>query len=555
MTDYGRPLSFGAFLTPAADDPDRVVELAQHAERSGLDLLTFQDHPYQPAYLDTWTLLSYVAARTTSIRLSGNVLNLPLRQPAVLARSVASLDRLSGGRVELGLGAGAFWEAIEAMGGTRRSPGEAVSALSEAIDIIRALWDTESRGGVRVDGEHYRVHGAKRGPAPAHPVGIWLGAYRPRMLRLVGRVADGWLPSLGYLGQGELARGQAAIDESARAAGRRPDAIRRLLNVSPDQLGSTGSTGSGSTGADVAGWAERLAGYALDGIDTFILATDDPQTIDLWAAEVAPWVRELVAAERAGSVSLASVSLASVSLASDPGSGSGRPRTEPPGARTVSPPVSEDRRDRANEAAQWSRLGLQPAPAPDPLTEDRLWDESARPRRQPSRDDVAYTARGRAVGEHLIEVHDSLRSELSAVRDVLDQVRQGTTEAATARSVINDLTMRQNDWTLGAYCASYCRIVTGHHSLEDASIFPHLRAAEDELAPVIDRLAEEHVVIHDVLERLDRQLVAFIAHPDDFTGLQHALDLLTDTLLSHLAYEEDQLVEPLARLGFYAGQL
>src|SRR4029079_10535075 len=144
-------------------------------------------------FLDTWTLLAYAAARTERITLLPDVLNLPLRQPAVLAKSAASLDVLSGGRVELGLGAGAFWDGVAAMGGPRRTPGESVQALDEAIDVIRALWDTTERRGVRVRGEHYDVDGAKRGPTPAHDVGIWLGAYKPRMLRLTGRQAAGWL--------------------------------------------------------------------------------------------------------------------------------------------------------------------------------------------------------------------------------------------------------------------------------------------------------------------------------------------------------------------------
>ena len=88
--DYGHELVFGTFLTPAVDTPDRVIALAQLTEQVGLDLVTFQDHPYQPRFLDTWTLLTWVAARTERIRVSGNVLNLPLRQPAVLARAAAS---------------------------------------------------------------------------------------------------------------------------------------------------------------------------------------------------------------------------------------------------------------------------------------------------------------------------------------------------------------------------------------------------------------------------------------------------------------------------------
>src|SRR5690606_11396465 len=155
-------LLFGAFLTPSAQRADQVVALVRLCEDLGLDLATFQDHPYQPRFLDTWTLLSYLAARTSRIRLASNVLNLPLRQPVVIARSAASLDLLSGGRVELGLGAGAFWDAIESSGGPRLSPAEAVTALEEAIHVIREVWDTDQRGGVRVRGERYRVVGAKR---------------------------------------------------------------------------------------------------------------------------------------------------------------------------------------------------------------------------------------------------------------------------------------------------------------------------------------------------------------------------------------------------------
>ena len=199
MPDYGHELIFGSFITPTNAAPQQVVALAQASEQVGLDLMTFQDHPYQPAFLDTWTLLSYVAARTERIRLAGNVLNLPLRPPAVLARAAASLDRLSGGRFELSLGAGAFWDAIEAMGGRRLTPGQAVEALGEAIDIIRAIWDVGNRSHLRVDGIYYRVNGAKRGPAPAHDIGIWVGALKPRMLRLIGAKADGWLTTQSYI--------------------------------------------------------------------------------------------------------------------------------------------------------------------------------------------------------------------------------------------------------------------------------------------------------------------------------------------------------------------
>ncbi len=271
---------FGSFITPSAKHPQEVVALTQLAERSGLDLATFQDHPYQPAFLDTWTLMSYLAAVTTRIRLAPNVLNLPLRQPAIIARSAASLDLLSGGRFELGLGAGAFWEAIEANGGRKLSPGESLTALEEAIAVIRGIWDTEQRGGVRTNGSIYRAAGAKRGPKPAHDIGIWIGGYKPRMLRLIGRLADGWLPSLGYLKDNHLADMNAYIDEGAAEAGRDPSDIRRLLNLSGPLE------------------AEQLAELALrHRVTGFILMADDAAVLQRFGEEVAPATRELVANE------------------------------------------------------------------------------------------------------------------------------------------------------------------------------------------------------------------------------------------------------------------
>jgi alkanesulfonate monooxygenase SsuD/methylene tetrahydromethanopterin reductase-like flavin-dependent oxidoreductase (luciferase family) len=283
MSDYGHELEFGVFMTPAGRAAENVVALAMLADRTGLDLVTFQDHPYQARYLDTWTLLAFVAARTTRVRVSANVLNLPLRPPAIVARAVASLDILSGGRAELALGAGAFREGIEAMGGRQLSPGQSVDALEEAIDVIRALWDTEQPGKATYDGSYYRLNGAARGPAPLHDIGIWLGSYKPRMLSLTGRKADGWLPSVQYLEEGDLARGNVAIDQAAVEAGRDPFEIRRLLNVFAE------------TGVD------ELTRYALeDGIGTLLVMADDANTIERFASEIAPAVREQVVAGRAG---------------------------------------------------------------------------------------------------------------------------------------------------------------------------------------------------------------------------------------------------------------
>ena len=167
MPDYGHDLLFGSFITPLADQAQAVLDLAALSESSGLDLVTIQDHPYQPAFLDTWTLLSVIAARTSRVRVVPNVANLPLRPPAVLARAAASLDILSGGRVELGLGTGAFWDAIEAMGGPRRTGGEAVTALDggdrDHPGAVDAWTHTAHRGRALPAGRR------EAGPVPGAP--------------------------------------------------------------------------------------------------------------------------------------------------------------------------------------------------------------------------------------------------------------------------------------------------------------------------------------------------------------------------------------------------
>lgn len=299
MTDYGHDLLFGTFVTPSARSPQHVLDLAIAADVAGLDLVTFQDHPYQASFLDTWTLLTFVAARTRQIHISGNVLSLPLRPPAVLARAAATVDILSGGRFELGIGAGAFWDGIAAMGGRRLTPTQAVDALQEAIQLIRDLWDTEAAGAVRHAGGYYPTVGAKRGPQPAHDIGIWVGAYKPRMLALTGAHADGWLPSFEYLAEGaaSLPELNNRIDDAAVTAGRAPSQVRRLMNFMNVDFSPNGH---GSLTGPPAQWADQLTTLVLEhGITAILVGGDDLDTTERFAAEVAPAVRETVTKERA----------------------------------------------------------------------------------------------------------------------------------------------------------------------------------------------------------------------------------------------------------------
>ena len=193
---YGRELEFGLSIVPTSAETDLARSLARRADELGLDLIGIQDHPYQWRYLETWSLIGDLLARTERVRVFPDVANLPLRGPAMIAKQAASLDVLSGGRFELGLGAGAFWEAIGAMGGPVGSGRDALRSLEEAIRIIRAFWSGERT--IAFEGEHYSVKGLHPGPPPAHPIGIWLGVGKPRALELTGRLADGWVPSLGW---------------------------------------------------------------------------------------------------------------------------------------------------------------------------------------------------------------------------------------------------------------------------------------------------------------------------------------------------------------------
>ena len=191
-------------------------------------------------------------------------------------------------------------------------------------------------------------------------------------------------------------------------------------------------------------------------------------------------------------------------------------------------------------------------PTPDNgvrLSATRVWDEATRPTGPVPDPGRAYTPAQEAQGQHLIDVHDHLRGELDRLRQLMTDVLDEGLDPGVARSHINEMTLRQHNWTLGAYCQTYCRVVTTHHTFEDIGMLPALREADPRLAPVVDRLAAEHRAIHEVIEGVDRALVAFVADPSRGEAVREAVNVLTDALLSHLSYEERELVEPLARLS------
>jgi alkanesulfonate monooxygenase SsuD/methylene tetrahydromethanopterin reductase-like flavin-dependent oxidoreductase (luciferase family) len=298
MSAHLPDLAFGISVTPYAADHAAIVEQVRTAERSGLDLVGIQDHPYQRRFLDTFALIADLLARTDRLRFFPDVASLPLRGPTMLAKAAASLDVMSGGRFELGLGAGTFWDAVAGMGGPRRSNRDAADALEEALPIIRAALDGERV--VRGSGSHYPVPGYPPGPPPAHRIEIWIGAYKPRGLRLIGRSADGWVPSVGRMSADEIATASMIVDRAAADAGRDPRAVRRVFNVA-------GPSGDVAPGEDpelsFERWTEALVRYVVDfGANALVFwpATTDPGEVERFARDVVPAVR--TAASQGGAV-------------------------------------------------------------------------------------------------------------------------------------------------------------------------------------------------------------------------------------------------------------
>jgi alkanesulfonate monooxygenase SsuD/methylene tetrahydromethanopterin reductase-like flavin-dependent oxidoreductase (luciferase family) len=285
-------LQFGVFLGPDASRREHALAQALAAEAAGLDLVGIQDHPYQRRFLDTWVLIGHLLARTKRIRAFPDVANLPLRPAAMMAKAAASLDLLNDGRFELGLGAGGFLDAAAGMGGPRRTVGEAVDAVEEAIGILRRAWEAD--GALDHHGRHYRLD-YKPGPPPAHPIRIWLGAHQPRMLELTGSLADGWIPSLGRLGPDSAPAARRRVEDAARAAGRDPAEIARIFNLSGTI--TDGGVARGLLDGPVELWVEVLAGFNEElGFDGFVLSPAEPQLeqIELFGTEVAPRVRRAV---------------------------------------------------------------------------------------------------------------------------------------------------------------------------------------------------------------------------------------------------------------------
>lgn len=295
-----RPL-FGANVDPSAAAAENARRVAEAADEGGLDLITIQDHPYHTGFLDTWTLLTFLGSRTRRVHLGTNVANLPLRPPVMLAKAAASLDLLTGGRVLLGLGAGANWGGIHALGGPRREASSAVEAFEEALQIIRLFWEADEGQTVSFEGEHYRLSDARTGPKPRRRIPLWTGAHGPRMLRLTGRMADGIWISTRYVPPWRVPEKMGYVDEGARSAGRSPRDVRHgyslmgLLELDRAGTPRVKNPREGMIVGPPQHWVETILGFYRDlGMNAFVFwpfMGDALPQVQAFAETVVPQVK------------------------------------------------------------------------------------------------------------------------------------------------------------------------------------------------------------------------------------------------------------------------
>lgn len=276
--------------TTAAPGRDPAAE-ARRAEELGFDFVSASDHLHgdDPTF-EPWTMLSWIAAATSRIRVATRVLAVPYRPPPVVAKMAETLDRLSGGRLILGLGGGYLDEEFRAFGLGLRPPRDKIDGLEEAIRITRGLW---SERAFTFEGRLYRTEGAELEPKPERPIPIWLGTYGNRALAVTGRLADGWIPSLGFAPPDEVTVMRERVVSAARRAGRDLDGITFAYNlvIRVDERAAPDPSVVSGTPEAV---AERLLGFTELGFTAFNFMPTGPgeeAQAERLATEVIPRVR------------------------------------------------------------------------------------------------------------------------------------------------------------------------------------------------------------------------------------------------------------------------
>ncbi len=308
------PIHFGLQLPQEITDPGLLREIALEAERRGFHSLWLYDHffhypsPDNTSLLEAFTTMTAVAAWTSTIRVGTLVLCDGYRPPALLAKMTATLDRLSGGRVEFGYGAGWHEQEFLGYGFDFPSPGQRIDRMEEGLSILRAMW---TEGSAAFHGDHYLVAGAICEPRPVqqpHPPITIGGGGEKRLLRAVARYADWWnyypspLP--------EYEHKAAVLAAHCEAEGRDAGSIRRSLIVPTvtaewekevrDQLegarrrGLLWTRGTGYVQGTPDIVVPRFLDYARRGVSLFIVVLPDPTDLKQLEFVDQSIVREIV---------------------------------------------------------------------------------------------------------------------------------------------------------------------------------------------------------------------------------------------------------------------
>jgi len=287
MTTLTFGLNIGAELEATAD-PARA---AREAEDLGFDFVSVNDHPgnTDPVF-ETWTMLAWMAAATSRVKVASRVLGVPFRSPPLVAKMAETLQRLSGGRLILGLGGGSSDEEFRAFGLGVPSAKEKIDGLEDAIRIARGLW---SERDVTYEGRRYRTERADLEPKPERPIPIWTGALGPRGLSITGRLADGWIPSLELAPPERASEMRDRILAAADKAGRDPEVITCCYNLDV-RADADANEPEHVVAGSVDHVVELLTRFVAMGFTAFNVLPVGPgrhEQLELLAREVIPAVR------------------------------------------------------------------------------------------------------------------------------------------------------------------------------------------------------------------------------------------------------------------------
>jgi alkanesulfonate monooxygenase SsuD/methylene tetrahydromethanopterin reductase-like flavin-dependent oxidoreductase (luciferase family) len=284
-------LLFGLAVSPSAAPGADPVGDARRAEGLGYDFVSTSDHPCgsDPTF-EAWTMLSWIAAATSQIRIATRVLGVPYRPPAMVAKMAETLDRLSAGRLILGLGGGYSDNEFRAFGLGVPSPRDKVDGLADAIHIIRGLW---SQSNFTYDGRLHHTDGADLEPKPEHRIPIWLGTFGNRALAVTGRLADGWIPSYGYAPPDKIEAMRKRVLAAAQSAGRDPAELTCACNIQV-HVGEGADLSDDVISGHPEAVAERLVSLVRVGFTAMNLSpvgSDPQEQVERLAREVIPAVR------------------------------------------------------------------------------------------------------------------------------------------------------------------------------------------------------------------------------------------------------------------------